>query len=223
MSQEILDKLQYKEENNVLIQGLPSSLEKFFLKLTFAKNVTPLLKSKKVDFAMIFAINQHQLNNILREVVPALHPEAKLWVCYPKSSSKIVTDLHRDGCWDGLTTKDFLPVRQVAIDTVWTALRFKKQEQIKKITRQSPIPNNASSGLHTPSAKNGSVLELPAEMNNLFQLNPKAGAFFEKLSFTNRKEYVTWVTGAKKEETKKKRLNLLVDKLTAGKKNPAEK
>lgn len=42
----VLEKLQLKEEKNVLIQGLPSSIEKQFVKLSFAKNVTPLLKSK---------------------------------------------------------------------------------------------------------------------------------------------------------------------------------
>jgi len=41
----LLEKLQYTEQKNILIQGLPSSIEKQFAKLAFAKNVTPLLKS----------------------------------------------------------------------------------------------------------------------------------------------------------------------------------
>ena len=36
MSQNLLDKLQLQEEKNVLIQGLPSSIEKQFVKLAFA-------------------------------------------------------------------------------------------------------------------------------------------------------------------------------------------
>ena len=46
MSQTILEKLQLKNEKNILIQGLPSSIEKQFNKLSFAKNLTPLLRTK---------------------------------------------------------------------------------------------------------------------------------------------------------------------------------
>ena len=72
-NQTLLEKLQLKDEKNLLIQGLPSAIEKQFSKITYSKNVTPLLKSKKVDFAILFAISQNQLNNVLKEVFPALH------------------------------------------------------------------------------------------------------------------------------------------------------
>ena len=65
-SQSLLEKLQLNEEKNLLLQGLPLSIEKQFLKLSFSKNVTPLLKSKKIDFALIFAFSQKQLKEILK-------------------------------------------------------------------------------------------------------------------------------------------------------------
>ncbi len=65
MSQTLFEKLQFADEKNLLIQGLPSSIEKQFHKLSFAKNVTPLLKSRKIDFALVFAVNENQLNGIL--------------------------------------------------------------------------------------------------------------------------------------------------------------
>src|ERR1700689_3214296 len=99
MSQTLLDKLELKEEKSVLIQGLPSSIEKQFAKLAFAKNVTPLLKIRKIDFALIFAVNENQLSGIINEVLPALHAEGKLWVAYPKTTSKITTTLNRDCSW----------------------------------------------------------------------------------------------------------------------------
>jgi len=45
--QSLFEKLQLKDEKNLLIQGLPSSIEKQFVKLYYSKNVTPLLRSKK--------------------------------------------------------------------------------------------------------------------------------------------------------------------------------
>ena len=50
MSQTMFEKLQLEDEKNLLIQGLPSTIEKQFSKLSFSKNVTQLLKIRKVDF-----------------------------------------------------------------------------------------------------------------------------------------------------------------------------
>ena len=61
MSLTLLEKLELKDERSILIQGLPSSIEKQFAKLAFAKNVTPLLKIKKIDFALVFAVNETQI------------------------------------------------------------------------------------------------------------------------------------------------------------------
>ena len=131
MSQNLLEKLQLQEEKNVLIQGLPSSIEKQFIKLSFAKNVTPLLRARKIDFAMVFAVNENQLNCILKDVLPALREEGKFWIAYPKTTSKIVTDLNRECSWDGVRNAGFDVVEEVALDHVWTALRFVKAAIVK--------------------------------------------------------------------------------------------
>lgn len=132
MVQNLLEKLLLKDEKNLLIQGLPSAIEKQFSKLSFAKNLTPLLKSRRIDFALIFAVNEKQLNDILKEVIPAMHPEGKLWVAYPKTTSKIVTDLNRDGSWQYLYDCGFGGVRQIALDHVWTAMWFRPQTAAEK-------------------------------------------------------------------------------------------
>src|SRR5579875_2419222 len=99
MSQTLFEKLQLKDEKNILIQGLPSSIEKQFAKLSFAKNLTPLLKTRKLDFAMVFAVSESQLNTILSDIFGAVKDETKLWVAHPKVASKISTDLNRDSSW----------------------------------------------------------------------------------------------------------------------------
>ena len=42
VSLNLLENLELKDEKNLLIQGLPSSVEKQFAKLSYAKNVTPI-------------------------------------------------------------------------------------------------------------------------------------------------------------------------------------
>lgn len=131
----LLEKLQLKEEKNLLIQGLPSSIEKQFIKLNFSKNVTPLLKKRKIDFALVFAVSQGQLVDILKDVVPALQDGAKFWIAYPKLTSKIASDLSRDKNWDFVSDYGFEAVRMISLDNVWSAGRFKKPEAgIKKKT-----------------------------------------------------------------------------------------
>src|SRR6476469_3218579 len=125
-SNSLFEKLDLSEEKNLLIQGLPSSIEKQFAKLSYAKNVTPLLKVRKIDFALVFAVNRNQLANILRDVFPALHCNSKLWIAYPKVTSKIASDLNRHSSWQTLNDSDYEATNQVALDHVWTAMLFRK-------------------------------------------------------------------------------------------------
>ncbi len=122
----VLEKLEIRDEKNILIQGLPSSLEKQFVKIPFSKNVTPLLKSRGIDFALVFAINRTQLTNILKEVIPALAPDANFWIAYPKLASKIASDLTRENNWDCVCNHGFDNESEVVLDGVWSAIRFCK-------------------------------------------------------------------------------------------------
>jgi len=220
MSQTLLEKLQFKDEKNLLVQGLPSAIEKQFVKLAFAKNLTPLLKSRKIDFALVFAINEQQLGNIVREVLPALQRDAKFWVAYPKVGSKIATTLYRDCSWYCITGEGYEVVRQVAIDHVWTAIRFKKSDTVtalaKAAVREAVLE---SAGIDLVDR----TIRPPADFAKELRRSKVASHFFEELSFTDQKEYVVWISSAKKEETRSRRLGQAIDKLIAGKKNPAAK
>jgi hypothetical protein len=220
MMQTMFEKLQLAEEKNLLIQGLPSSIEKQFAKISFAKNVTPLLKTKKIDFALVFAISQNQLNGILKDVLPALNDAGKLWVAYPKTTSKIVSDLNRDCSWHVLNQSGFESVRQVTLDHVWTAMRFSKLQQIKLMTRASPNIGD-SAEIEGVDPKNRTVTP-PRDLENLFAKHRKAKDCFEKLSFTNKKEWVKWISEVKTEGIRQSRLETTLEKLVQGMKNPGK-
>lgn len=219
MSQQTLfEKLLLKDEKNLLIQGLPSSIEKQFVKLSYSKNVTPLLKTKRIDFALVFAVNGSQLTSILKDVLPALGKDGKLWVAYPKTTSKIASDLNRDCSWNDLTNKGYEGVRQVALDHVWSAIWFKKAEEVQ-VQVQPDIQVVDIKGVDFDK----NLVVPPAELEKAFNRHKKAREFFQALSFTNQKEYVTWIEQAKREETRARRLEATVEKLLAGKRNPSEK
>ena len=220
--QTVLEKLQLKDEKNILVQGLPSSIEKQFIKLPFAKSVTPLLRTRRIDFALVFAISKAQLSAILKDVVPALHQDAKLWVAYPKLTSKIASDLCRDCNWEMISSMGFETVSLIALDNTWTAIHFKKQEPLHQqlnhkrssfatVLQEEPVDNNHRS------------VPIPEEFKTVFRKNKNAGIFFDSLSITNKKEYVEWVADAKRIETRTKRLESVLEKLTTGKKSPTAK
>lgn len=62
------------------------------------------------------------------------------------------------------------------------------------------------------------VVEIPPDFSEAMKHNTEAQKTFEKLSFTGKKEYVTWITDAKKEETRTDRIEKAVARLVDGKK-----
>lgn len=136
----LLEKLELKDEKNLLIQGLPSTIERCFAKLSYSKSVTPLLCSKKIDFALLFAVNQQQLNSILKDVFPALHDKSKIWIAHPKNTSKITSDLSKNNSWNVLHENDMEVFSEYAIDHVWNAFMFRKStEENREEARQKAM------------------------------------------------------------------------------------
>lgn len=222
MSQNVIEKLQLKEEKNLLIQGLPSTIEKQFNKLFFAKNVTPLLKSRGIDFALVFAINECQLNAILSDVLPALNDGGKFWVAYPKSTSKIASNLNRDCSWQVLREAGFENIDEVTLDHVWTAVRFHRTDMAVAQVEEEVFEEDDDDEDVIVATKKKTIIVPPAFAKEL-KRSKAATAFFEKLSATNQAEYINWIMAARKEDTRLKRIESAIDRLIDGKKTPVEK
>ena len=62
------------------------------------------------------------------------------------------------------------------------------------------------------------VITVPAEFKRAFKENPEAKVSFEKLSYTHKREYVTWINEAKKDETRARRIVQTVERLKQTKK-----
>jgi len=59
-------------------------------------------------------------------------------------------------------------------------------------------------------------VEVPDDLAEALASEPEAARFFESLSFTHRKEWVRWITEAKKAETRAQRLTRTVEALAEG-------
>jgi hypothetical protein len=60
-------------------------------------------------------------------------------------------------------------------------------------------------------------VEVPEDLADALASVPEAKARFDKLAFTHRKEYVRWVTEAKRDDTRRRRVARAVEMISAGK------
>ena len=60
-------------------------------------------------------------------------------------------------------------------------------------------------------------LKVPDYFVAALKKNPKARATFENYSYSHQKEYVEWIVEAKREETRKKRIETALEWLAEGK------
>jgi hypothetical protein len=173
------------------------------------------------DGIQLFVKDSAELISSLKIVIPHLKYDGVFWVTYPKKASGIKTDLGMTKNWDEMLVYNYTTVTAISINDDWTALRFRPVEQSKSSDScNTNIPNNEY-GNYIDLANR--IITPPAEIIKALAGKPQAMGFFEQLSFSNKKEYVVWILSAKQEKTKADRLEKMVEKLAAGKKNPSEK
>jgi len=173
------------------------------------------------DGVQLFVKNSSELMDSLKTIMPILKPDTVFWVTYPKKSSGIPSDLEMMSSWDELDRYGYNGVAAAAINDIWTALRFRPKGQSKvSDSRNEEIKKNDYANYIDVDNKQ---IKLPGEMQQVLANEPVAMEFYQKLSYSNKKEYVIWILSAKQEKTKNERLVKLVEKLSEGKKNPSEK
>ena len=63
-------------------------------------------------------------------------------------------------------------------------------------------------------------VEVPEALASALARDPDAKSAFEALAFTHRKEYAQWIAGAKKPETRDRRVKQAIEMLRKGTKHP---
>jgi hypothetical protein len=73
---------------------------------------------------LVFVVDRAALEDHRERIVSAASNDRLTWVAYPKSG-QLGTDLNRDSLAALLIASGVQPVRQIAVDEVWSALRFR--------------------------------------------------------------------------------------------------
>ena len=83
------------------------------------------------DFVQLFVKDRVELERLGPAAFQSVKYDGLLWVCYPKQTGKIKSDLNRDSLWKLMEPTGFSPVMQIAIDETWSALRFRPAEKVE--------------------------------------------------------------------------------------------
>lgn len=154
----------------------------------------------------------------LKGIVSLLKDGMILWIFYPKGTSKIETDLTRDKGWDTLLKVPNLQwLSLIAFDNTWSgfASRIKTDADHQKETKPAKVREIFD--WIDPDKK---IVRLPEDLAAALKKHKAEGAFFNTLSFTNRKEYVEWIISAKRPATRSERVNGSIERLRKSWKNP---
>ena len=129
-------KLNLKDQKDIVIENAPASFESQIASLKGVTVRRSMADAKQVEFSLTFATKQKEVDSLAKTVGRKAAGDAIVWIAYPKKSSKKYTcEFNRDSGWPSMGEAGFEPVRMVAIDEDWSALRFRRAEFIKNMTR----------------------------------------------------------------------------------------
>jgi uncharacterized protein YdeI (YjbR/CyaY-like superfamily) len=89
--------------------------------------------------------------------------------------------------------------------------------QLVSFVRQAVELNERGVKTSRPRSNTKRRLIVPSDLKSALAKNSKARMAFENFSYTHKKEYVEWITDAKRDETRKKRLKTTIQWLAQGK------
>ncbi len=99
----------------------------------YAEQLTQELKDLNVstraagqaEAVLLFVNSLAEVERLAPKAIKVVKPAGMLWMAYAKGTSKVKTDVNRDKLWQAVEPIGWQPVRQIALDEVWSAMRFK--------------------------------------------------------------------------------------------------
>ena len=116
----IADRLQVKGGRRLAVVGAPVGLEDTIGALDLRADPA------EAEVVLLFTVNRDHFDADLPVILKTARANAILWIAYPKMTSKLAGDLNRDVIHDLVPSHGLDTVSQIAIDSDWSALRFKR-------------------------------------------------------------------------------------------------
>src|SRR5512146_1250766 len=111
------DKLNLKEQKQILVLNAPASFEPELKTLRGITIQRDLKSAGEIEFSLAFVTKQREVDMLGKAIAQKTTGDAVVWFAYPKGSSKkYKSGINRDNGWRVMGDAGFEPVRMVAID-----------------------------------------------------------------------------------------------------------
>jgi hypothetical protein len=123
MAQDLAKKMLVKSGQRVFVHNAPASYKDSLANVTDVEFVVTF--DGPLDAVHLFVKDRSELDEWMANVQHHVHPDTLLWIGYPKKSSKLKSDLHRDVLWDIMHQIGWDGVTLISVDDIWSAMRFR--------------------------------------------------------------------------------------------------
>lgn len=206
---ELLKKLRIDTEQPLWLVNAPDNCLYLFEDVTVKRKTG---KEKPVPQLILFATDSGELNHYLPLLKDHIGHDTIFWICYPKKSSGIESDLIKMEPWNVLTDLGYRGQSSAAINDDWSGVRFTNAPRAKPSDCDVPMEQRKSEGIDYVKR----TVQLPADAQKAVNKFKGLSEYFYAQSFTCKKEHIMAITDAKKEETRKRRIDKMVEMLQQG-------
>jgi hypothetical protein len=125
MPSDLASKLQLKSDQSLLVINAPSEHAPQLDEISLT-NATP------ASAVLVFVTLLADVPILVQQGIASIRPDGLLWVAYPKGGSGLSSDVNRDRLKQAAESTGWQSVRLVAVDHIWSAMRFRPADQIGK-------------------------------------------------------------------------------------------
>src|SRR5690242_12965781 len=130
-TQGVAQKLRIAEGCALLLLNAPEEYEQVLGVLPNGVQVVTVAVGQH-DVVLLFVRDRAELERSLVEATGAVRDGGVLWIAWEKKARRGPDDLNRDSLWAAVQPTGWGPVTNVAIDAMWSALRFKPEAEVKR-------------------------------------------------------------------------------------------
>ena len=123
MPTSLAQKLQIKSGKLIVLNAPKGYAEQLAREL---KDLTVSTRAAgQAEAVLLFVNSLAEVDKFTPRAGKLVKPNGMLWMAYAKGTSKVKTDVNRDKLWAAVQPLGWQPIRQIALDEVWSAMRFK--------------------------------------------------------------------------------------------------
>jgi hypothetical protein len=206
LKMELLKKLRINLDEPLWLINAPDNCHGLFPLVDIKEKLSG---KQPVGQLMLFVVDSKELNHYLPVVSPYIFPETLFWICYPKKSGAITSDLILMDPWNIIFQSGYRGQTSASINDNWSGLRVTNAPPKKPSTYNIPVAERNIEGIDFVNR----TVQLPPDALAAVNKHKGMHGFFNALAFTHKKEHVIAILDAKKQETRMRRIQKMVEML----------